>query len=71
MSCLTHHFIRSFVPSVLFFLSLEASEGRDGTGQDGKKRDPEDEVALSYEDKRLLTVLFEKFSSAAGSKLWQ
>ena len=45
--------------------------GRDGTGQDGKKRDPEDDVALSYEEKRSLTVLFEKFSSAAGSKLWQ
>ena len=71
MSCLTHHFIRSLVPSVLFFLSLEASEGRDGTRQDGTKRDPEGEVALSYEDKRSLTVLFEKFSSAAGSKLWQ
>ena len=63
--------IRGLVPSVLFFLSLEASEGSHGTGQDGKKRDPEDEVALCYQEKLSLTVLFEKFSSAAGSKLWQ
>ena len=63
--------IRSLVPSVLFFLSLEASEGRHGTGQDGKKRDLEEEVALCYQEKLSLTVLFEKFSSAAGSKLWQ